>query len=72
MNIDEIILVIKNRLAETSHVWSDEKIRAKASEIFNAGVEKVAFIGQSALNAEKHDVKSYSPAQHLKVLTGDF
>jgi hypothetical protein len=72
MTIDEIILTIKNRLAETGNVWSEEKIRTKASEIFNAGLEKMCFVGQAALNADAHEAKNYSPSQHLKVLTGDF
>jgi hypothetical protein len=72
MTIDQIILTIKNRLSETGYVWTEEKIRAKASEIFNAGLEKTALVGQAALNAEAHKVKNYSPSQHLKVLTGNF
>ena len=69
MKREAIIKTIKARLKETGKSLTDNEIKSMADKIEKAGTNKMALVGETALNAESHDV-DYSASQHLNVLTG--
>jgi hypothetical protein len=67
MNALEIETIVRARLKESNKTFSDTEIQALVRRIEQAGMSKMASIGETALHAEKRGV-SYSPDAHLRAI----